>query len=143
MKLTFSTSSLRVLMELPVVIVMLIQIHRSTSQDFFEELLPIICTVQSSLPIPQILTSQSYIDHQSYMHLPSFNSKKKLFIRYTSVKVKLLSFLAYLSRSYPKHIKNISDSFAKSVFQLFQQCPVEAVAVRKVKTSSCQLFRNL
>lgn len=102
---------------------MLIQLHRNTFQDLVEELLPIIYA---------ILASQSHMDDQSYARLPSFNGKKKLFVRYISAKVKLLSFLAFLSRSNPKHMKNVPDNFPNLVLQLFQQCPVEATAVRKV-----------
>ncbi|KAI6646573.1 Transformation/transcription domain-associated protein [Oopsacas minuta] len=107
--------SLKVLAELPVVLLLAYQCYKPTIEPFIIELIP-------QLIIAIKLDSQAYI--------PEPNSKDIL-IDFISTQVKYVSFLSFFSRSCPEKLTEHATNLVHGVIQMLQNLPSEVILVRK------------
>uniref|UniRef100_A0A914VHX2 Transformation/transcription domain-associated protein n=1 Tax=Plectus sambesii TaxID=2011161 RepID=A0A914VHX2_9BILA len=109
--------SLKVLAELPIVIVLLYQIHRTNVQNDIADFIPLILNMVNLCP------SREQRNH------PNFN--RELFIEFLSAQVKALSFLAFLTRMFHEMVQVHSGSLVQGIMQLLEHCPPEVTHQRR------------
>lgn len=109
--------SLKVLQELPVVLVLMNQLYKADIQDELAEFVPAIINVVTLRPTPE------------QMAAPLFN--KEVFVDFMGAQVKTLSFVAYTIKLYQKEINQHSLSLVRGIISMLQVCPMEVVNLRK------------
>ncbi|XP_011636974.1 transformation/transcription domain-associated protein [Pogonomyrmex barbatus] len=109
--------SLKVLQELPIIVVLLNQLYKQNVHQEVSNFVPIVITTISLQPSPQHRAS------------PGFN--KEVFVDFMGAQVKTLSFLAYVIRSYQDLISQNSTMLVKGILGLFTLCPMEVAHLRK------------
>ncbi|KAL0100349.1 hypothetical protein PUN28_019603 [Cardiocondyla obscurior] len=109
--------SLKVLQELPIIVVLLNQLYKQNVHQDVSDFVPIVITTISLQPSLQHRTS------------PGFN--KEVFVDFMGAQVKTLSFLAYVIRLYQDLISQNSAMLVKGILGLFTLCPMEVAHLRK------------
>lgn len=110
--------SLKVLQELPIIVVLMTQIYKAGPiQNEAHEFLPHIMTTITLQPTIAQRTS------------PHFN--REIFVDFMGAQVKTLSFLAYIVRSLADIITNHAPTIVKGMLGLMELCPKEAASYRK------------
>lgn len=109
--------SLKVLQELPIIVVLLNQLYKQNVHQDVSDFVPIVITTISLQPSLQHRTS------------PGFN--KEVFVDFMGAQVKTLSFLAYVIRLYQDLISQNSTMLVKGILGLFTLCPMEVAHLRK------------
>ncbi|KAG5328830.1 TRRAP protein, partial [Acromyrmex heyeri] len=109
--------SLKVLQELPIIVVLLNQLYKQNVHQDVSDFVPIVITTISLQPSLQHRTS------------PGFN--KEVFVDFMGAQVKTLSFLAYVMRFYQDLISQNSTMLVKGILGLFTLCPMEVAHLRK------------
>lgn len=109
--------SLKVLQELPIIVVLLNQLYKQNVHQDVSDFVPIVITTISLQPSPQHRMS------------PGFN--KEVFVDFMGAQVKTLSFLAYVIRLYQDLISQNSTMLVKGILGLFTLCPMEVAHLRK------------
>ncbi|XP_012223234.1 transformation/transcription domain-associated protein isoform X2 [Linepithema humile] len=109
--------SLKVLQELPIIVVLMNQIYKQNVHQDVSDFVPIVITTISLQPSPQHRAS------------PGFN--KEVFVDFMGAQVKTLSFLAYVIRVYQDVISQNSAMLVKGILGLFTLCPMEVAHLRK------------
>ncbi|GAB1859196.1 Transformation/transcription domain-associated protein [Camponotus japonicus] len=109
--------SLKVLQELPIIVVLMNQLYKQNVHQDVSDFVPIVITTISLQPSPQHRAS------------PGFN--KEVFVDFMGAQVKTLSFLAYVIRVYQDVISQNSSMLVKGILGLFTLCPMEVAHLRK------------
>lgn len=109
--------SLKVLQELPIIVVLMNQLYKQNVLQDVSDFIPIVITTISLQPSPQHRAS------------PGFN--KEVFVDFMGAQIKTLSFLAYVIRVYQDVITQHSPMLVKGILGLFTLCPVEVAHLRK------------
>ena len=109
--------SLRVLHELPTIVVLLYQIYKQHIHQDLLEIIPLI--IQATILEPSLQHRTS----------PGFN--KELLYDFMVVKVKCVSFQAYMMKIYPDLVLQNSDMLVQGIFGTLNLCPAEAANLRK------------
>ena len=107
--------SLKVLAELPVVLLLAYQCYKSPVEAIILEL------------IPQLIVAIK-LDPQTFF--PDPNGKDVL-IDFISAQVKYVSFLSYFSRSCPEKLTDHASSIVHGVMQMLHNLPSEVIIMRK------------
>ncbi|EZA54681.1 Transformation/transcription domain-associated protein [Ooceraea biroi] len=109
--------SLKVLQELPIIVVLMNQLYKQNVHQDVSDFVPIVITTISLQPSPQHRAS------------PGFN--KEVFVDFMGAQIKTLSFLAYVIRVYQDVISQNSAMLVKGILGLFTLCPMEVAHLRK------------
>lgn len=109
--------SLKVLQELPLIVVLMNQLYKQNVHQDVSDFIPIVITTISLQPSPQHRAS------------PGFN--KEIIVDFMGAQIKTLSFLAYVIRVYQDVISQHSTMLVKGIVGLFQLCPMEVAHLRK------------
>ncbi|XP_055838887.1 transcription-associated protein 1 isoform X2 [Episyrphus balteatus] len=109
--------SLRVLQELPIIVVLIYQIYKNTVHQEVADFVPLIMTTITLQP--------SLVQRTS----PAFN--KEIFVDFMGAQIKTLSFLAYIVRIFQDSVVSHSPSVVKGMLGLMELCPKEAANLRK------------
>lgn len=109
--------SLKVLQELPIIVVLMYQIYKQYVHQEVSEFVPLIMTTISLQP-SAMLRSQ-----------PSFN--KEVYVDFMGAQIKTLSFLAYIIRLFQDAIVLHAPAMVKGMIGLLQSCPKEVAHLRK------------
>lgn len=109
--------SLKVLQELPIIVVLMYQIYKQYVHSEVSEFVPLIMTTISLQP-SAMLRSQ-----------PSFN--KEVYVDFMGAQIKTLSFLAYIIRLFQDAIVLHAPAMVKGMIGLLQSCPKEVAHLRK------------
>lgn len=109
--------SLKVLQELPIIVVLMYQIYKSQVHQEVVEFVPLIMTTITLQPSP------------AHRNAPNFN--KEIFVDFMGAQIKTLSFLAYIIRLFQDVINNHSTNMVKGMLSLLQLCPKEVAHLRK------------
>ncbi|XP_025986851.1 transformation/transcription domain-associated protein [Solenopsis invicta] len=109
--------SLKVLQELPIIVVLLNQLYKQNVYQDVSDFVPIVITT---------ISLQPSLQHRSS---PGFN--KEVFVDFMGAQVKTLSFLAYVIRPYQDLISQNSTMLVKGILGLFTLCPMEVAHLRK------------
>ena len=109
--------SLKVLQELPIIVVLMYQLYKKQVHMEVAEFIPLIMNTISLVP-PQNLRQS-----------PAFN--KEVFVDFMGVQIKTLSFLAYILRIYQTETAQYSTQMVKGMLSLLTICPHEVAHLRK------------
>ncbi|XP_013100353.2 transcription-associated protein 1 [Stomoxys calcitrans] len=109
--------SLRVLQELPIIVVLMYQIYKNAVYQEVSDFVPLIMTTINLQP--------------STIHRNSQFFNKEIFIDFMGAQIKTLSFLAYIVRLFQENIMNHSASVCSGILSLMHLCPKEAAHLRK------------
>ncbi|TMW44508.1 hypothetical protein DOY81_004448 [Sarcophaga bullata] len=109
--------SLRVLQELPIIVVLMYQIYKNAVHQEVSEFIPLIMTTINLQP--------------SMIHRNSQFFNKEIFIDFMGAQIKTLSFLAYIVRLFQETIMTHSASVTSGILSLMHLCPKEAAHLRK------------
>lgn len=109
--------SLKVLQELPIIVVLMYQIYKQYVHQEVSEFVPLIMTTISLQPSP-ILRNQT-----------SFN--REVYVDFMGAQIKTLSFLAYIIRLFQDTIVLHAPAMVKGMIGLLQSCPKEVAHLRK------------
>ena len=109
--------SLKVLQELPIIVVLMYQLYKNHVHPEVAEFIPLIMNTISLQPPPH--TRQS----------PNFN--REVFVDFMGAQIKTLSFLAYIIRIYQTEVGHHSNLMVKGMLSLLTICPHEVAHLRK------------
>lgn len=109
--------SLKVLAELPILVVLMYQLFKTNVQQDIENFIPAIIAAISLQPAPH---------HRSS---PAFN--KEVYVDFMAAQIKTLSFLAYMVRLYQEPVTNNATQLTQGFIGLLANCPPEVAHLRK------------
>lgn len=109
--------SLKVLAELPIIVVLMYQLYKQGVHQDVAEFIPLILSTITLQPRPQ--------DRMN----PAFN--KEVFVDFMAAQIKTLSFLAYIVKIYQDIVSANSGQLAKGLLALLVLCPQEVAHLRK------------
>uniref|UniRef100_A0A3Q2UJ62 Transformation/transcription domain-associated protein n=1 Tax=Fundulus heteroclitus TaxID=8078 RepID=A0A3Q2UJ62_FUNHE len=108
--------SLKVLAELPIIVVLMYQLYKLNIHNVVSEFVPLIMN-----------TIMLQVSAQAHHKL--FN--KELYADFIAAQIKTLSFLAYIIRIYQDLVGKYSQQLVKGMLQLLSNCPSETAHLRK------------
>lgn len=109
--------SLKVLAELPIIVVLMYQLYKLNIHNVVSEFVPLIMN-----------TIMLQVSSQARQH-KLFN--KELYADFIAAQIKTLSFLAYIIRIYQDLVGKYSQQMVKGMLQLLSNCPPETAHLRK------------
>nr|XP_020664456.1 transformation/transcription domain-associated protein [Pogona vitticeps] len=109
--------SLKVLAELPIIVVLMYQLYKLNIHNVVAEFVPLIMNTI----IIQVSTQAR--QHKLY--------NKELYADFIAAQIKTLSFLAYIIRIYQELVAKYSQQMVKGMLQLLCNCPAETAHLRK------------
>ncbi|MCJ8738438.1 hypothetical protein PDJAM_G00035900 [Pangasius djambal] len=109
--------SLKVLAELPIIVVLMYQLYKLNIHNVVSEFVPLIMNT-----IMLQVSSQAR-QHKLY--------NKELYADFIAAQIKTLSFLAYIIRIYQDLVGKYSQQMVKGMLQLLSNCPPETAHLRK------------
>ncbi|XP_059388031.1 transformation/transcription domain-associated protein isoform X2 [Carassius carassius] len=109
--------SLKVLAELPIIVVLMYQLYKLNIHNVVSEFVPLIMN-----------TIMLQVSPQARQH-KLFN--KELYADFIAAQIKTLSFLAYIIRIYQDLVGKYSQQMVKGMLQLLTNCPPETAHLRK------------
>ncbi|XP_057214703.1 transformation/transcription domain-associated protein isoform X2 [Triplophysa rosa] len=109
--------SLKVLAELPIIVVLMYQLYKLNIHNVVSEFVPLIMN-----------TIMLQVSAQARQH-KLFN--KELYADFIAAQIKTLSFLAYIIRIYQDLVGKYSQQMVKGMLQLLTNCPPETAHLRK------------
>ncbi len=109
--------SLKVLQELPIIVVLMYQLYKHNVHQDVAEFIPLIMTT---------ITLQPSVQHKTN---PGFN--KEIFVDFIGAQIKTLSFLAYIIRIYQEAVAQQAALMVKGILGLLSLCPMEVAHLRK------------
>ncbi|KAM4631836.1 transformation/transcription domain-associated protein isoform 1-T1 [Discoglossus pictus] len=109
--------SLKVLAELPIIVVLMYQLYKLNIHSVVSEFVPLIMNT--------IVTQVSASARQHKLY------NKELYADFIAAQIKTLSFLAYIIRIYQDTVAKHSQQMVKGMLQLLTNCPPETAHLRK------------
>ncbi|KAJ2889006.1 transcription-associated protein 1, partial [Coemansia asiatica] len=124
-----ATTSFKVLTEIPIIVVSIIQANRRHADPFVSNILPLILHMlelnpKSTLAHGEPAQLQLQYAHQ-YQHWRSAHADL------ITAQSKTLSFLAFFARGFTALLLPLQDRIARLTYQLLCLCPAESTATRK------------
>ncbi|XP_043949741.1 transcription-associated protein 1 isoform X4 [Drosophila biarmipes] len=107
--------SLKVLQELPIIVVLMYQIYKNAVHQEVSEFIPLILTTINLQPTAMQRNSP----------------QKEIFVDFMGAQIKTLSFLAYIVRIFQEVVIASSLSVTSGMLNLMRNCPKEAAHLRK------------
>lgn len=131
-----ATSSFKVLIECPVMIVLLFQIHRKLVSENINRFAPqVIKALNVVIEVPVNVTASQNSVAGDLDILAQNHPLAVAFGDYVAVQVKTLSFLAYISRGFASIIRPHFSLIPTNVLRLLRDCPSDCASARKVLSS--------
>uniref|UniRef100_A0A670YI66 Transformation/transcription domain associated protein n=1 Tax=Pseudonaja textilis TaxID=8673 RepID=A0A670YI66_PSETE len=109
--------SLKVLAELPIIVVLMYQLYKLNIHNVVAEFVPLIMN--------------TIIIQVSNQARQNKNYNKELYADFIAAQIKTLSFLAYIIRIYQELVAKYSQQMVKGMLQLLSNCPAETAHLRK------------
>ncbi|XP_051928648.1 transformation/transcription domain-associated protein isoform X3 [Hippocampus zosterae] len=109
--------SLKVLAELPLIVVLMYQLYKLNIHNVVSEFVPLIMSTIMLQVSPQARQHKLY--------------NKELYADFIAAQIKTLSFLAYIIRIYQELVGKYSQQMVKGMLQLLTNCPSETAHLRK------------
>ncbi|XP_077594918.1 transformation/transcription domain-associated protein isoform X1 [Stigmatopora nigra] len=109
--------SLKVLAELPLIVVLMYQLYKLNIHNVVSEFVPLIMSTIMLQVSPQARQLKLY--------------NKELYADFIAAQIKTLSFLAYIIRIYQDLVGKYSQQMVKGMLQLLTNCPSETAHLRK------------
>ncbi|XP_026839331.1 transcription-associated protein 1 isoform X2 [Drosophila erecta] len=107
--------SLKVLQELPIIVVLMYQIYKNAVHQEVAEFIPLILTTINLQPT---VTRRN-------------SPQKEIYVEFMGAQIKTLSFLAYIVRIFQEVVIASSLSVTSGMLNLMRNCPKEAAHLRK------------
>jgi len=111
-----ATQSLKVLAELPIIVVLMYQLYKQSVQGRIGEFIPVVMNTITLQP-------------SGARKVPGFN--KEVYVDFTAAQIKTLSFLAYIVRIFQDLVAQYSTNMVAGMLALFRYCPQEVAHLRK------------
>ncbi|KAJ2724937.1 transcription-associated protein 1 [Coemansia sp. Benny D115] len=127
--LTKATASFKVLTEIPIIVVSIIQANRRHADPFVSNILPLILHMLELNPKSTAFNPES-AQHQ-HQHLYQHQHWRAAHSDLITAQSKTLSFLAFFARGFTTLLIPCQDRIAHLTLQLLCLCPAEATATRK------------
>ncbi|XP_046847243.1 transformation/transcription domain-associated protein-like isoform X2 [Xenia sp. Carnegie-2017] len=112
-----AVTSLKVLAELPIIVVLLFQLYKTNVLGEIREFIPLIIKTIVLQPSMQARSSSSF--------------NKEIYVDFVSAQIKTLSFLAFIIRAYQEYVNNFYQNMVGGMLGLFRYCPQEVAHLRK------------
>lgn len=109
--------SLKVLQELPIIVVLMYQLYKANVPQDVADFIPLVMTT---------ITLQPSVAQRSS---PYFN--KEVFVDFMGAQVKTLSFLAFIIKMYQDTVAQHSHSMVQGMLGLLTLCPMEVAHLRR------------
>ncbi|KAK2564815.1 Transformation/transcription domain-associated protein [Acropora cervicornis] len=112
-----AVNSLKVLAELPIIVVLMYQLYKQNVHSVVADFIPLIMNtiiLQPSLPARKS---------------PTFN--KEVYVDFVAAQIKTVSFLAYIIRIYQDMVNTYSQNMVGGMLGLLRYCPQEVAHLRK------------
>ena len=109
--------SLKVLQELPIIVVLMYQLYKQFVHSEVAEFIPLIMNTITLQPTPQQRAHKDF--------------NKEVFVDFMGAQIKTLSFLAYIIRIYQEVVSQHSGLMVKGMLSLLTVCPHEVAHLRK------------
>lgn len=130
-------ASFKVLIECPVVIVLLFQLHRWLVSDNIAKFVPLVIR-SLGVVIERPAADFSGATLPKTLEQALGGSERPLtaaFAEYISAQVKTLSFLAYILRGFAQMLRPYHTLIPSFIIRLLKDCPPECASSRKVSTT--------
>lgn len=112
-----ATNSLKVLAELPIIVVLMYQLYKNNVHHEVSDFIPLILVTITLQP------------SQEQMKAPTFN--REVFVDFMSAQIKTLSFLAYIVRLYQDQVTAQAGRLTQGMLSLLKYCPPEVAHLKK------------
>lgn len=132
-------NSLKVLQELPIIVVLMYQIYKTNVHQEVVDFVPLIMTTITLQPSPIHKYDWSryfflnidtlmfcFVSHRSS---PAFN--KEIYVDFMGAQIKTLAFSAYIIRLFQDVILTHAPTMVKGMLNLLESCPKEVAHLRK------------
>uniref|UniRef100_A0A6E8VNF8 FAT domain-containing protein n=1 Tax=Anopheles coluzzii TaxID=1518534 RepID=A0A6E8VNF8_ANOCL len=110
-------NSLKVLQELPIIVVLLYQIYKQNLHQEVAEFIPLVMSTISLQP------------SLAHKNSPGFN--KETYVDFMGAQIKTLTFSAYILRLFPDAVHTHASTMVKGMINLLESCPKEVASLRK------------
>jgi len=128
-----SITSFKTLTECPIIVVLLLQIHRNVIATNMPRLVPLIMDMLALQAGPQAEGHAAAAARGEILTGPAPGIRNKtLFGEFVVCQVKTMSLLAFLLRSPNDALKSFRQQIPEHVVRLLKDCPPELSAARKV-----------
>ncbi|KAJ8954217.1 hypothetical protein NQ318_005812 [Aromia moschata] len=109
--------SLKVLQELPIIVVLMYQLYKQSVHQDVSDFIPLIMNT---------ITLQPTVEQRM---AETFN--KEIFVDFMGAQIKTLSFLAYIIKIYQEVVQNHSAMMVQGMLGLLTLCPMEVAHLRR------------
>lgn len=109
--------SLKVLQELPIIVVLMYQLNKQSVHQDVSDFIPLIMTTITLQPTQQQRESEKF--------------NKEIFVDFMGAQIKTLSFLAYIIKYYQEVVSNHSAMMVQGMLGLLALCPMEVAHLRR------------
>lgn len=109
--------SLKVLQELPIIVVLMYELYKENVRQEVDDYIPIIIKTITLQPLKQ------------HRMNPAFN--KEVFVDFMGAQIKTLSLLAYIIRIYEEVVGKYSQQMVEGMLGMLALCPMEVTHLRK------------
>jgi transformation/transcription domain-associated protein len=132
-----TTSSVKLIIECPVMVVLLFQLHRKFINENILKFVPLIMKILEISLDPPAFTPEmgKPIDDLSVLGSAELGRSplRQQYCDFIQAKVKVLSYLAYVSRSFSSALKAHQNAIPRFVIDILRNCPPESASARKVE----------
>ena len=131
------TGSVKLIIECPVMVVLLFQLHRKFINDNILKFVPLIMKILEISLDPPPFTAEAEkkpADDLALLASPEHGRSRlrQQYCDFIQAKVKVLSYLAYVSRSFSSALKAHQSAIPHFVIDILRNCPPESASARKV-----------
>lgn len=127
-----SLYSFKVLKECPIILVLLLQIHRKFVNETVEELVPLIVKALALQPAFQLQAhKEAAAAGDVFVGVSPAIKNRSAYVEFKAMQIKTLSFVAYILKNFMGTLKAHQQAVADSVVMLMKDCPPEAPGIRK------------
>lgn len=131
-----ASKSVKIIIESPVMVVLLFQLHRKFINENILKFVPFIIKIlEISISAPEYEVESKTSDDLGLINGQIRNRARQNYCDFIQAKVKVLSFLAYVSRSFSSALKPFQDAIPVFVIDILKNCPPESASARKVWAS--------
>ena len=128
-----ASKSVKIIIESPVMVVLIFQLHRKFINDNILKFVPFIIKIlEISIPAPKFEVETKKSDDLNLVTGQVICRSRQNYCDFIQAKVKVLSFLAYVSRSFSTALKSFQASIPMFVIDILNNCPPESASARKV-----------
>ncbi|XP_058058029.1 transcription-associated protein 1 isoform X2 [Anopheles bellator] len=110
-------NSLKVLQELPIIVVLMYQIYKQNLHQEVADFVPLVMNTISLQPT------------SAHKASPGFN--KEIYVDFMGAQIKTLTFSAYIMRLFPDNVQTHASTMVKGMINLLENCPKEVASLRK------------